>query len=172
MAPRGRATQQSRDTRKSKAIGSLFPIEMIAKLEWTQNNVQQNVETITESHSGSNNQQRINNNRTIALERTAAKATEGLNAFYWYQILALDSPKLSQFDVFNKAFTSSPSNGVSSRYFLIHISKCNWFMPSNTSRQIMLNETSSGLQSTTWKIKSNAPLSHKRVAPFYSTLRF
>ena len=28
--------------------------------------------TITESHNGSNNQQRINNNRTTALERTAA----------------------------------------------------------------------------------------------------
>ena len=46
MAPRGRATQQSRDTRKSKAIGPLFPIEMIAKLEWTQSNVQQNVEQL------------------------------------------------------------------------------------------------------------------------------
>ena len=49
--------------------------------------------TITESHNGSNNQQRINNNRTTASERTAAKATGGggLNAFYWYQIFALDS---------------------------------------------------------------------------------
>ena len=31
--------------------------------------------TITESHNGTNNQHRINNIRTIALERTAAKAT-------------------------------------------------------------------------------------------------
>ena len=47
---------------------------------------------IIESHIVSNNQQRINNNnRTTALERTAAKATGGLNASYWYQILALDS---------------------------------------------------------------------------------
>ena len=38
--------------------------------------------TITESHNGSNNQQGINNNRTTALERTVAKATGGLNAFY------------------------------------------------------------------------------------------
>ena len=30
---------------------------------------------ITESRNGSNNQQRINNNRTTALKRTAAKAT-------------------------------------------------------------------------------------------------
>ena len=34
--------------------------------------------TITESHNGSNNQQRINNNRTTTLELTAAKATGGL----------------------------------------------------------------------------------------------
>ena len=46
---------------------------------------------------GSNNKQKVNNNRTSALERTAAKATGGggggggLNAFYWYQIFALDS---------------------------------------------------------------------------------
>ena len=33
--------------------------------------------TITESHNGSNNQQRINNNRTTALEWTGAKATAG-----------------------------------------------------------------------------------------------
>ena len=35
----------------------------------------------------------INNNRTTALERTAAKVKGGgvLNAFYWYQIYALDS---------------------------------------------------------------------------------
>ena len=40
MAPRGRARQQSRDPGKtndklSKAIRSLFPIKVIAKLEWT-----------------------------------------------------------------------------------------------------------------------------------------
>ena len=39
--------------------------------------------------------QEINNNRTTALERTAAKGTGGggggLNAFYWRQIFALDS---------------------------------------------------------------------------------
>ena len=33
---------------------------------------------MTESHNGSNNQQRIINNRTTALEQTAAKATGGL----------------------------------------------------------------------------------------------
>ena len=46
--------------------------------------------TLTESHKGSNNQQQIHNNRTIALERTAVKATGDLNAFYCYQFFALD----------------------------------------------------------------------------------
>ena len=40
-------------------------------VEWTQSNAQKNIEPLQ-----SNNQcQRINNNRTSALERTAAKAT-------------------------------------------------------------------------------------------------
>ena len=37
--------------------------------------------------------QQINNNRTTALERTSALATEGggcLNVFNWHQIFALD----------------------------------------------------------------------------------
>ena len=34
--------------------------------------------TITRSHNGSSNQQRINNNRSTPLERTSAKATRGL----------------------------------------------------------------------------------------------
>ena len=32
--------------RQSKAISSLFPIVMIAKLEWTQSNAQQNIEQL------------------------------------------------------------------------------------------------------------------------------
>ena len=44
---------------------------MIAKLELTQGNAQQKI-TITEFHNGSNNKQRIINNRTTALEWTAA----------------------------------------------------------------------------------------------------
>ena len=34
--------------------------------------------TITDSHNESNNEQKVNNNRTTALERTAAQATGGL----------------------------------------------------------------------------------------------
>ena len=64
---------------------------MITKLEWTESKAQQNIERLQNPHNGSNNQQQMNNNRTIALERTAAKATRGLNAFYLYQIFALNS---------------------------------------------------------------------------------
>ena len=49
VAPRGRAAQPSRDTQEdklSKAISSLFPIKMIAILEWTWSNVQQNIEQL------------------------------------------------------------------------------------------------------------------------------
>ena len=38
--------------------------------------------TITDSHNGSNNKRKVNNNRTIVLERTATKAARGLNPFY------------------------------------------------------------------------------------------
>ena len=34
------------EDKQSKATSSLFPIEMIAKLEWTQSNAQQNIEQL------------------------------------------------------------------------------------------------------------------------------
>ena len=57
--------------------------------------------TISEFQNGSSNQQRINNNRTTALERTAAKVTGGLNAFYWNQIFALDSAVVEAQNMFS-----------------------------------------------------------------------
>ena len=57
--------------------------------------------TITDSHNGSNNKQKVNNNRTTALERTAAQASGGLNAFYWYQIFALDSAVVEVQEMFS-----------------------------------------------------------------------
>ena len=76
MTPRGRATQQPRDTRKTNQAKqpalSLFPIKMIAKLEGTQRNVQQNIEQLQNPTVGDNNKQQANNNRTTALEWTAA----------------------------------------------------------------------------------------------------
>ena len=50
---------------------------MIAKLEWTQSNAQQNIDQLQNPTMGVT----INNNRTTALERTVAKATGGLIDF-------------------------------------------------------------------------------------------
>ena len=61
-------------TTEKVEISYLFPIEMIAKLEWTQSNAQQNIEQLQNPTMGVT----INNNRIIALERTANKATGGL----------------------------------------------------------------------------------------------
>ena len=66
----------------------MYSALMIAKLEWTQSNAQQNKEQFTESQYGNNNQHRINNNRATASEQTAVKATQSQNTLYWHQILA------------------------------------------------------------------------------------
>ena len=57
--------------------------------------------TIRDSHNGSNNKQKVNNNRTTTLERTAAQATGGLNAFYWRQIFVLDSAVVEVQEMFS-----------------------------------------------------------------------
>ena len=49
MAPRGRAAQpitRHQEDKLSKATSSLFPIKMIAILEWIQSNVQQNIKQL------------------------------------------------------------------------------------------------------------------------------
>ena len=48
--------------RQSKATSSLFPIKMIAKLEWTQSNAQQNIEQLHNPTMGLT----INNKSTTA----------------------------------------------------------------------------------------------------------
>ena len=89
----GRATQQSRDTRKQTKQSNQLSLphrdDCKTRMDTKQHTTKQRA--TTESYNGSNNQQWITNNRTTALEWTAAKATGGLNAFYWYQIFALDS---------------------------------------------------------------------------------
>ena len=80
--------------------------------------------------------------------------------------------KFLQFDDHINAFTLSPLNGISSRCFLDHSNKYmyNCLMPSNTFRQIVLNEISSRVQSTSQKIKCNVTvISQRGVAPFYCT---
>ena len=58
VAPRGSYTTITihQEDKQSKATCSLFPIKMIAKLEWTQSNAQKH-RTIIELHNVSNNQQ-------------------------------------------------------------------------------------------------------------------
>ena len=94
-----------RDTRKTnkakQPASSLFPIEMIAKLEWTQSNAQQNKEKIQNTTLGGNNQHRINNNKaTPHPERTAAKAIGRLKspspAPNFYLFLPLLTRKICQ----------------------------------------------------------------------------
>ena len=69
MSPRGRATQP--EDKLSTATSSLFPIKMIAILEWTLSNEQPNIEQLQTPTMGLTIN-KVNNNRTTALERTAA----------------------------------------------------------------------------------------------------
>ena len=62
---------------------------MIAKLERTQSNAQQN-KNKHRTPNGKHTKQQINNNITTALERTVALATGGLDVFYCAKF-ALDS---------------------------------------------------------------------------------
>ena len=72
---------------------------------------------------------------------------------------------------FINAFTLSPLNGISSWYFLNQINSYTWLMSSNTFRQIMLNETSSRLQSTSRKIKSNVTVISKTRCAIFQQLK-
>ena len=81
------ATQQSRDTRKTNKAkqSTLFIIKIIAKPECSQSNAQQNIEQLQNPTLGVT----LNNESTTTVKATVGVG--GLNAFYWYQIFALDS---------------------------------------------------------------------------------
>ena len=93
MVSRGNATQKSGGTRQAKQSIqlSLFPINMVAKLEWTQSNAQQNIEQLQNPTIGVT----INNESTTTepppKDGQHIKPLGGSNAFYLYQIFALDS---------------------------------------------------------------------------------
>ena len=107
MTPRGRAAQPletpGRQIKQSNQLSLSHQDDcntrMDIKLRTTKHR------TITDSHNGSNNKQKVNNNRTTALERTADQATGRgggcLNAFYWYQIFALDSAVVEVQEMFS-----------------------------------------------------------------------
>ena len=59
---------------------------MIAKLEWTQSNAQQNIEQF-KNPTTMNQQQQNHRLRTDS----CLGHRVGLNAFYWHQIFAIDS---------------------------------------------------------------------------------
>ena len=73
------------EDKQSKATSSLYPIEMIAKLEWTQSNTQQNIEQLQNPTMGVT----INNESTTTEPPLSngqqPKPLGGLNAFYRYQ---------------------------------------------------------------------------------------
>ena len=90
-APRGRATQPSQDNQEdklSKTTSSLFPIKMIAILDGHKVTYKKH-RTVTDSHYGSNNKQQNHHLRTDS--SLSYRGEGGLNAFYWYQIFALNS---------------------------------------------------------------------------------
>ena len=75
------------EDKQNKAISSLFPIKMIAKLGWTQSNTQQNIEQL---HSPTMSV-KINNEPTATEppsynEQQPKSLGGGVNALYWYQI--------------------------------------------------------------------------------------
>ena len=88
----------------SKATRSLFPIKMIAKLEWTLSNVQQNIEQFQTPTMGvtinKNQQQQKHCLRTVS-SLSHRGGGGGLNAFYWYQIFALDSAVVEVQEMFS-----------------------------------------------------------------------
>ena len=94
--------------------------------------------TFTESHNGSNSNQQVNNNRTTALEWTAAQAKRwgGLNAFYWYQIFALDSAGVE----LQKLFSSHGSLLTIAFYYHAETSLCFCAQPRKSLRFLNLTQ--------------------------------
>ena len=87
--PRNNHETPGRQTKQSNHLSLPHRNDCKARMDTILNTAKH--KTITESQNGSNNPKQINNNRTTALEWTAAKAKGGLNAFYRYQIFAIDS---------------------------------------------------------------------------------
>ena len=78
------------EDKQSKATSSLFPIKVIAKLEWTQCRAQQNKDQPQNLTMGAT----FNNKSTTERLRKNGQQPKplcGWNAFYWYEIFPLDS---------------------------------------------------------------------------------
>ena len=64
---------------------------MIAIPEWTYSNVQQNIELLQTPTMGVTINKKSTTTEPPSKNRQQPKPLKGLNAFYWYQIFALDS---------------------------------------------------------------------------------
>ena len=75
-----------KEDKLSKAISSLFPVKMIAKLEWTQSNAQQNIEQLQNPAMGETiNKESTTTEPTLKTDSSLSHwGGGGLNAFYWY----------------------------------------------------------------------------------------
>ena len=85
----------------SKAISYLFPMKMIAILEWTLSNVQQNIEQLQTPTMGVTINKKSTTTEPPPSNGQQPKAPGGLNAFYWYQIFALDSADVEVQEMFS-----------------------------------------------------------------------
>ena len=74
IAPRGRAAQTSRtpgrQIKQSNQLSLPHQDDCNTRIDIKQRTTKHR--TVTDSHNGSNNKQKVNNNRTTALEQTAA----------------------------------------------------------------------------------------------------
>ena len=91
------AITRHQEDKLSKITSSLFPIKIFAKIEGSYSNVHQNIKELQTPTMGINNKSTINNkSRTTETPPKNGQQPKplgggGLNAFYWYQIFALDS---------------------------------------------------------------------------------
>ena len=118
MAPRGRATQKSPDTRKTNQAKQSNQLSLPHQDDCkTRRDIKQRTTKhktiITESHNGSNNTQQVNNSRTDS--SLSHRGGGVLNAFYWYQIFALDSDVVEVKQIVQLAWKPSNYCNVSSR---------------------------------------------------------
>ena len=100
MAPRGRATQPSQDTRKTNQAKQPAPPppphtpphQDDRKSRMDTKQAEQNIKQSQTPTTGVTINKKSTTTEPLPLEQTAAEATGGgLNAFYWYQIFALDT---------------------------------------------------------------------------------
>ena len=74
-----------RQNKQSKPTSSLFPIKVIAKLEWTQSNAQQHIEQLLNPTMGV----KINKESTFAIDSAVVEAHKMLNSHGGFLTIAM-----------------------------------------------------------------------------------